>query len=175
MDARKCVDRLGHINSRNLIPGHLISKKRKVEVTAIVCEMLDDDEKVYGRLDKPVDNDWRYVALVSETAADRLSTSGHRPRRLFPMPGRIRLLEVRFSSKSWQKEWLKGYGLLYEECSKRSRTTLVPKNRRILYAVGIDTWIRTMFFSIRREIVSRRWCVKTNPECFCDIFFQTTD
>lgn len=101
VDARKCVDRLGHINSRNLIPGHLISKKRKVEVTSIVCEMLDDDEKVYGRLDKPVDNDWRYVAMISESAADRLSASGHRPRRLFPMPGRIRLLEVRFSSKSW--------------------------------------------------------------------------
>lgn len=103
VSARKWTDRLQHVNDGGLIPKNLIKFKNKVEVTSVVRNILVDDE-MYRRFDKPLDDDRDYVALVAETAAERMRrVTGHNdetssyapPTRPFPMARRDELLEVR--------------------------------------------------------------------------------
>jgi len=68
---RKTIDRLQHVNDKDVIPTKLIKSKKMSEVTYFIFEMISND-KVYSRFDKPLDDEPRYVAQISETAEDRL-------------------------------------------------------------------------------------------------------
>uniref|UniRef100_A0A2S2N7W4 Uncharacterized protein n=1 Tax=Schizaphis graminum TaxID=13262 RepID=A0A2S2N7W4_SCHGA len=70
---RRTIDRLQRLNDDNVIPNKLIKYKNKVGVTSFVCNMINNvDDKKFKKFDKPIDDDPRYVALISETADDRL-------------------------------------------------------------------------------------------------------
>eukprot|EP00102_Acyrthosiphon_pisum_P014691 XP_008184870.1 PREDICTED: uncharacterized protein LOC100569811 isoform X2 [Acyrthosiphon pisum] len=71
LDIRKTTDRLQHVNEKHVVPTKLIKSKNMGEVTTFIFEMIRNDE-VYGRFDKPVDDEPRYVAQISETAEDKL-------------------------------------------------------------------------------------------------------
>ncbi|XP_003246494.1 uncharacterized protein LOC100572868 [Acyrthosiphon pisum] len=70
VDMRKTIDRLQHVNDRDIIPTKLIKSKKMIEVTSFIFEMISNDE-VYSRFDMPLDDEPRYVAQISETAEDR--------------------------------------------------------------------------------------------------------
>ncbi|CAH1731101.1 unnamed protein product [Aphis gossypii] len=73
VDMRRTIDRLQHLNDDNVIPNKIIKSKNKVEVTSFVCNSINKvDNKNFKRFDKPLDDDPHYVALISETADDRL-------------------------------------------------------------------------------------------------------
>ncbi|XP_025191720.1 uncharacterized protein LOC112591971 [Melanaphis sacchari] len=73
VDVRRTIDRLQHLNDDNVIPTKLIKSKNKVEVTSFVCNMISNvDNKNFKQFDKPIDDDPHYLALISETADDRL-------------------------------------------------------------------------------------------------------
>jgi len=71
LDIRKTTDRLQHVNEKNVVPTKLIKSKNMGEVTTFIFKMIRNDE-VYGRFDKPVDDEPRYEAQISETAEDKL-------------------------------------------------------------------------------------------------------
>ena len=100
MDIRKTTDRLQHVNEKHVVPTKLVKSKNMGEVTTFIFEMLRNDE-VYGRFDKPVDDEPRYVAQISETAEDRLKKfliqyypHAKMPSIRFQIKGRAELNEV---------------------------------------------------------------------------------
>lgn len=100
VDMRKTIDRLQHVNEKDVIPAKLIKSKNMSAVTSFIFEMISNDE-VYSRFDKPLDDDPRYVAQISETAEDRFkkfSWENYREMNIstirFPMKGQEELNEV---------------------------------------------------------------------------------
>jgi len=100
VDMRKTIDRLQYVNEKDIIPSKLIKSKNMSAVTSFIFEMISNDE-VYGRLDKPLDDEPHYVAQISETAEDRFkkfSWENYRETKVstikFPMKGREELNEV---------------------------------------------------------------------------------
>lgn len=96
---RKTIDRLQHVNERDIIPTKLIKSKKMSEVTSFVFDMISNDE-VYGRFKKPLDKP-RYVAPISETAEDRFKKflwQNYREAKMsttrFPIKGSVKLIEV---------------------------------------------------------------------------------
>ncbi|KAL5238975.1 hypothetical protein ACI65C_006385 [Semiaphis heraclei] len=99
VDMRKTIDRLQHVNEKDVIPAKLIKSKNMSAVTSFIFEMISNDE-VYSRFDKPLDDDPRYVAQISETAEDRFkkfSWENYREMNIstirFPMKGQEELNE----------------------------------------------------------------------------------
>lgn len=97
---RKTIDRLQHVNERDVIPTKLIKSKKISEVTSFIFEMISNDE-VYSRFDKPFDDEPRYVAQISETAEDRFKKfqkENYPDTKMstirFPIKGRVELNEV---------------------------------------------------------------------------------
>jgi hypothetical protein len=73
VDMRRTIDRLQRLNDDNVIPNKLMKYKNKVGVTSFVCNIINNvNDKKFKRFDKPIDDDPRYIALISETADDRL-------------------------------------------------------------------------------------------------------
>jgi len=100
VDMRKTIDRLQHVNERDIIPTKLIKSKKMSEVTSFIFDMISND-KLYGRFDKPLDDDPRYVAQISITAEDRFKKflwENYREAKMstimFPIKGRVKLIEV---------------------------------------------------------------------------------
>ncbi|CAI6374974.1 unnamed protein product [Macrosiphum euphorbiae] len=99
VDMRKTIDRLQHVNERDVIPTKLIKSKKISEVTSFIFEMISNDE-VYSRFDKPFDDEPRYVAQISETAEDRFKKfqkENYPDTKMstirFPIKGRVELNE----------------------------------------------------------------------------------
>jgi len=97
---RKTIDRLQHVNERDIVPTKLIKSKKMNEVTSFIFEMISNDE-VYGRFDKPLYDEPRYVDQISETAEDRFRKflwENYQDTKLstikFPIKGRVELNEV---------------------------------------------------------------------------------
>lgn len=67
---RKTIDRLQHVNEKDVIPAKLIKSKNMSSVTSFIFEMISSDGD-FKKFDKPLDDDPRYVAQISETAEDR--------------------------------------------------------------------------------------------------------
>ncbi|XP_028044449.1 uncharacterized protein LOC113559706 [Rhopalosiphum maidis] len=73
VDMRRTIDRLQRLNDDKVIPNKLMKYKNKVGVTSFVCNMINNvNDKKFKRFDKPIDDDPRYEALISETADDKL-------------------------------------------------------------------------------------------------------
>lgn len=97
---RKTIDRLQHVNEKDVIPTKLIKSKKMSEVTYFIFEMISNDD-VYSRFDKPLDDEPRYVAQISETAEDRFKKfleENFQETKMsttrFPIKGRTELDEV---------------------------------------------------------------------------------
>lgn len=97
---RKVVDRLQHINT--IVTNEVIASKDRTRVKAVIYHLLSSDE--FSELDKPVDDELPYVALMTEKAVDRmlpfLQTDRNRkhfadkPVDVVPFNGRDELLQV---------------------------------------------------------------------------------
>lgn len=104
VDARKCVDRLRHVNDIGVIPNKLIRSKNKSEVAAVAKDLVINDQ-LYGKFDRVLVDDSHYRALISETAADRIRTflagklTETNPIKLHQMEHRARLFAVRLNKK----------------------------------------------------------------------------
>lgn len=102
LDMRKTIDRLQHLNEKDIIPTKLLKSKNVSEVTSFIFGMIRNDE-VYGRFDKPVDDEPRYVAQISETAEDRFKkflSDNYQDMKMsttrFPLKGYEELNEVNY-------------------------------------------------------------------------------
>jgi len=92
LDIRKTTDRLQHVNEKDVVPTKLIKSKNMGEVTTFIFEMIRNDE-VDGCFDKPVDDEPRYVAQISETAGDKLK------KFLFQYYPHAKMSSIRFQIK----------------------------------------------------------------------------
>lgn len=101
VEGRKSVDRLQHINA--IITKGMIKSKDRELMEMVLRNLLKSDDFV--KLDRPLSDEKPYVALISETASDRmmplLETSSYRrhyadkPIVVLQFSGRDALLQVR--------------------------------------------------------------------------------
>lgn len=71
VDARKCIDRLQHVNDEGVIPKKMLKSKSKIEVTLFVKNMIDNDE-IYEQFDEPIDDDKDFVNLDTGLIIERM-------------------------------------------------------------------------------------------------------
>ncbi|CAI6374780.1 unnamed protein product [Macrosiphum euphorbiae] len=124
LDIRKTTDRLQHVNEKNVVPTKLIKSKNMGEATTFIFEMIRNDE-VYGRFDKPVDDEPRYMAQISETAEDKLK------KFLFRYYPHAKLSSIRFE--------IKGRAELNEKVDNLVRLFLEHAHRKTAHFVATSS------------------------------------